>query len=138
MQKFLNNLLNGDINKYVAQLPQLKESISKIVVGAEQPKERPSYAYPYLVDAGDNQFLLIYARGTGKYIEAQLYDFGTGGISLHQWVSSMDGNATWWQKLLPRLYARKHNADNLGKQKTGINLFDFIDYKGIINATAYV
>ena len=47
MQKFLNNLLNGDINKYVAQLPQLKESISKIVVGAEQPKERPSYAYPY-------------------------------------------------------------------------------------------
>lgn len=36
---------------------------------------KTSYGYPYLVDAGDNQFLLIYARGTGKYIEAQLYDF---------------------------------------------------------------
>ena len=81
---------------------------------------------------------LTFIGGNRKYDWAQLHDFGTGGIPLHQWVSSMDSKATWWQRLLPRLYARKHNADNLGKQKTGINLFDFIDYKGIINATAYV
>lgn len=36
---------------------------------------RTSYAYPYIVDAGDNQVMLIYARGSSQYIEAQLYDF---------------------------------------------------------------
>ena len=69
---------------------------------------------------------LTFIGGYRKYDWAQLHDFGTGGIPLHQWVSSMDSAAPWWQRLLPRLYARRHNAANMGKQKTGINLFDFI------------
>lgn len=36
---------------------------------------KTSYGYPYLVDAGDNQFMLIYARGSSLYLEAQLFDF---------------------------------------------------------------
>lgn len=33
------------------------------------------YTYPYIVDAGDNQVMLVYARGTGQYIMARLVDF---------------------------------------------------------------
>lgn len=69
---------------------------------------------------------LTFIGGNRKYDWAQLHDFGTGDIPLHQRVSSMDSKATWWQRLLPWLYARKHNADNMGRQNKGINLFDYI------------
>lgn len=69
---------------------------------------------------------LTFIGGNRKYDWAQLHDFGTGGIPLHQWVSSMDSAAPWWQRLLPRLYARKHNAANLQATQPGINLFDYI------------
>lgn len=69
---------------------------------------------------------LTFIGGNRKYDWAQLHDFGTGDIPLHQRVSSMDSKATWWQRLLPWLYARKHNADNLQATQPGINLFDYI------------
>ena len=69
---------------------------------------------------------LTFIGGNRKYDWAQLHDFGTGDIPLHQRVSSMDSKATWWQRLLPRLYARKHNAANLQATQPGINLFDYI------------
>ena len=69
---------------------------------------------------------ITFLGGYRKYDWARLYDFGTDGIPLHQHVSSMDPAAPWWQRLFPRLYARKHNSANLQVPQLGINLFDFI------------
>ena len=64
--------------------------------------------------------------GYRKFDWARLYDFGTGNLPLHQWVSSMDSAAPWWQRAFPRIYARRHNPANMQNMKPGINLFDFV------------
>lgn len=64
--------------------------------------------------------------GYRKFDWARLYDFGTGDLPLHQWVSSMDPDAPWWQRAFPRIYARRHNPANMQKARPGINLFDFV------------
>ena len=69
---------------------------------------------------------ITFLGGYRKYDWARLYDFGTDGIPLYQHVSSMDPAAPWWQRLLPKLYARKHNPANLQAPQPGINLFDYI------------
>lgn len=69
---------------------------------------------------------ITFLGGNRKFDWAQLYDFVNGDIPVHQWVSSMDTATPWWQRLLPKLYAKRNNNVNLKKQKTGINLFDFI------------
>lgn len=69
---------------------------------------------------------ITFLGGYRKLDWVQLHDFGTDGIPLHQHVSSMDPAAPWWQRLFPRLYARKHNSANLQVPQLGINLFDFI------------
>lgn len=37
--------------------------------------EKINYCYPWIVNAGDNQFILIYAKGTNQDLVAQKYDF---------------------------------------------------------------
>lgn len=69
---------------------------------------------------------ITFLGGYRKYDWAKLYDFGTGDIPLHQWVSSMDPAAPWFQRLLPKLYARRHNPAALQAPQPGINLFDYI------------
>ena len=56
----------------------------------------------------------------------QLYDFGTNHIPVHQWVGSMAADARWYERFIPRLYAKRMNKHNLKNAKTGINLYDFI------------
>ena len=56
----------------------------------------------------------------------QLYDFGTNDIPIHQWVGSMADDARWYERFIPRLYAKRMNKHNLRNAKTGINLYDFI------------
>ena len=41
----------------------------------ELADSKTPYTYPYLVDAGDNQVLMVYAEGSNQYIKSQLYDF---------------------------------------------------------------
>lgn len=45
----------------------------------DAPKQLKSetipYTYPYLVNAGDNQFIMVYSQGTSQYLMAQKYDF---------------------------------------------------------------
>lgn len=56
----------------------------------------------------------------------QLYDFGTNDIPIHQWVGSMADDARWYERFIPRLYAKRMNRKNMENLKDGINLFDFI------------
>ena len=56
----------------------------------------------------------------------QLYDFGTNDIPVHQWVGSMADDARWYERFIPRLYAKRMNRKNMENLKEGINLFDFI------------
>lgn len=56
----------------------------------------------------------------------QLYDFGTNDIPIHQWVGSMADDARWYERFIPRLYARRMNKKNMENLKEGINLFDFL------------
>ena len=66
------------------------------------------YSYPYVVDGGDNQFILVYAKGNSEVVYAQKYDFDKtpawsdptrvyrGGFTLALWTvfdvcSSGDG-----------------------------------------------
>ena len=58
-------------------------SIEKLTKDGEKAWDEPVlmqdsrtlYGYPYLVESDDNQFMLIYARGSNLYLEAQLFDF---------------------------------------------------------------
>lgn len=56
----------------------------------------------------------------------QLYDFDTNNIPIHQWVGSMADDARWYERFIPRLYAKRMNKHNLKNAKKGINLYDFI------------
>lgn len=70
--------------------------------------ESSYYSYPYVVDGGDNQFILVYAKGNSEVVYAQKYDFDKtpawsdatrvyrGGFTLALWTvfdvcSSGDG-----------------------------------------------
>ena len=97
------------------------------LLAAQQPDPVNEYYFPRRCALYQKTYWeLTFIGGYRKYDWAQLYDFGTGDIPLHQWVSSMDDEAPWWQRLLPRLYARRHNAANLQAPQPGINLFDYI------------
>lgn len=116
--------------RLILEEPLTLRNVIKRALGlkvAQKPNAANEYYFPrrcalYKKIYKDITFL----GGNRKFDWAQLYDFGTGDIPLHQWVSSMDGNAPWWQKLLPRLYAAKHNAANMQNLQPGINLFDFV------------
>ncbi|WP_295434788.1 hypothetical protein [uncultured Prevotella sp.] len=41
----------------------------------ELKDSKTPYSCPFVVDAGDSQFMLIYAKSSNEYIMAQLYDF---------------------------------------------------------------
>lgn len=93
----------------------------------QKPDPAGEYYFPRLCRYCRHNFAAItFLGGCRKYDWALLYDFGTDDIPLHQWVSSMDDEAPWWQRLLPRRYARRHNAARLQNLQPGINLFDFI------------
>lgn len=44
----------------------------------------------------------------------------------NQWVGSMAEDASWIERLIPYLYARRHNKKNRERLKPILNLFDFI------------
>lgn len=89
-------------------------------------------------DGGENLFFktcknleMIYGNdvtflgGNRKSDWKQIYEF-TNILPIHQWVGSMAEDARWYEKFIPRLYAKRMNKQNMRKLKEGINLFDFI------------
>lgn len=68
----------------------------------------------------------VFLGGYRKSDWKQLYDFGTNDIPIHQWVGSMAEDARWYERFIPRLYARRMNQKNMENLKEGINLFDFL------------
>lgn len=56
-----------------------------------------------------------------------IYDFGTDNIPVYQYISSMAKDVRWYEKIFPKLYAKRKT---MGKEKEllkeGINLFDFL------------
>lgn len=69
---------------------------------------------------------IIFIGGYRKFDWEHLYDFGNEDIPVRQYVSSMDYSAPWWQRILPKYYAKRHNKDKLRQIKPCINLFDFV------------
>ena len=69
---------------------------------------------------------ITFIGGYRKSDWKQLYDFGTNDIPIHQWVGSMADDARWYERFIPRLYAKRMNRKNMENLKEGINLFDFI------------
>ena len=77
----------------------------------------------------ENEYKRLGVTFLGGYRKSdwkQLYDFGTNDIPIHQWVGSMADDARWYERFMPRLYAKRMNKHNLKNAKTGINLYDFI------------
>ena len=73
-----------------------------------------------------NKCVVTFIGGYRKSDWKQLYDFGTNDIPIHQWVGSMADDARWYERFIPRLYARRMNRKNMENLKEGINLFDFL------------
>ena len=73
-----------------------------------------------------NKCVVTFLGGYRKSDWKQLYDFGTNDIPIHQWVGSMADDARWYERFIPRLYARRMNRKNMENLKEGINLFDFL------------
>ena len=46
---------------------------------------------------------------------------------MHQHTGSMAKDARWYEKIIPRFYARRMNKKNLSQVKDTINIFDFLD-----------
>lgn len=77
----------------------------------------------------ENEYKRLGVTFLGGYRKSdwkQLYDFDTNNIPIHQWVGSMADDARWYERFIPRLYAKRMNKHNLKNAKTGINLYDFI------------
>lgn len=73
--------------------------------------------YPYITFFGGNY----------KKTWEQIYDFYTiTETNVKQFISSMRDDVRWYEKICPRLYARRMNLTNRKKTIVGINLFDFI------------
>lgn len=73
-----------------------------------------------------NKCVVTFIGGYRKSDWKQIYDFGTNDIPIHQWVGSMADDARWYERFIPRLYARRMNKKNIENLKEGINLFDFL------------
>ena len=57
----------------------------------------------------------------------ELYDNNTNFIfDVTQFVGSMAYDAYWYERFIPRLYAKRCNKINRLNLQTGINLFDFV------------
>ena len=72
---------------------------------------------------------ITFLGGNRKSDWKQLYDFPLkkgNSIPLYQWVGSMAEDARWYEKFMPRVYAKRMNKKNLENIKEGINIFDFI------------
>ena len=75
---------------------------------------------------------ITFLGGYRKSDWKQLYKFeaedptSPNYIPVYQWVGSMAEDARWYERFIPRLYAKRMNKTNLHKLKEGINLFDFL------------
>lgn len=73
--------------------------------------------YPYITFFGGNY----------KKDWTQIYNFRTiNEVFVTQYISSMQNDVRWYEKICPYFYAKRKNVDNQFNLKVGINLFDFI------------
>ena len=68
---------------------------------------------------------VIFIGGNRKSDWKQIYEFANI-LPIHQWVGSMAEDVRWYEKIIPRFYAKRMNKKNLKNLKEGINLFDFL------------
>lgn len=68
---------------------------------------------------------IIGFQGNRKGDWAQLYDFGYKP-DLRQYVGSMAENARWYEKIMPKAYARRMNKINFKKEGGDIAIYDFV------------
>lgn len=96
----------------------------RLILERDGGEEQFQYLCRHLSRIFGNEVAFI--GGYRKSDWKQLYDFGTNDIPIHQWVGSMADDARWYERFIPRLYARRMNRKNMENLKEGINLFDFL------------
>lgn len=96
----------------------------RLILERDGGEEQFQYLCRHLSRIFGNEVAFI--GGYRKSDWKQLYDFGTNDIPIHQWVGSMADDARWYERFIPRLYARRMNKKNMENLKEGINLFDFL------------
>ena len=72
---------------------------------------------------------IIFIGGRYKKTWVLVYNFGNdiNDTKVEQYVSSMQHDAKWYEKICPRLYAKRMNVENiLSADIEKINLFDFV------------
>lgn len=93
-------------------------------------KEHTSVQFHTLCYDLETQFKNItFIGGNRKSDWKQLYTFFNNEaqhILLNQFVSSMQRNTRWYEKLIPWFYAKRMNDENINNITVGFNIFDFI------------
>ena len=71
---------------------------------------------------------IIFIGGNRKSDWKQCYEFNNNAkhTLLNQFVSSIQRNARWYEKLIPWFYAKRMNDKNINNITIGFNIFDFI------------
>lgn len=75
---------------------------------------------------------VIFIGGNRKFDWYKVFDFNANKYFpdnvIYQHVSSMADDAKWYEKILPKVYAYRHNVNpEIHKEfKEGINLYDFV------------
>lgn len=72
---------------------------------------------------------ILFVGGRFKKDWTSIYSFKHDYYPTQQFVSSMVKDTKWYEKFIPKLYAKRMNKTNRDKIQYGLNLFDFIgDY----------
>lgn len=73
---------------------------------------------------------IVFIGGKDKETYKTIYTFKHGiDIILNQFVSSVRADAKWYERLFPKLYAKRMNRYNYEIITEGYNLFDFPKYR---------
>ena len=74
---WMHNRDNGDYNMMTIEMQRISPD-GEMLWNAEDVRlydEKISYLYPYVVDGGNNQVILLYAKGSGQELLARKLDF---------------------------------------------------------------
>lgn len=75
----------------------------------------------------ENYNHFIFAGGVYKKGWERIYEFPIKDNQFIQFVSSMQQDAKWYERFIPKAYAKRMNKINKNNIQKGINLFDFIE-----------
>lgn len=73
---FAYEVFSDELSKSYVRMEKITSDGEKAWSSPVELKDATApYSCPFVVDAGDSQVLLVYAKGSNQYIMAQLYDF---------------------------------------------------------------